>query len=350
MLSIPVLETSAIGEARRLATKLARESEFTETEVANVAIIVAEIANNLIKHTPQGGEIILYLHKPELQTRAINILGLDKGPGIMQLSECLKDGYSTVGTSGTGLGAIRRLSTHFDIYTLPQQGTVVWSQLISKNALTFLGSNQANLAGGLDMGVVCVPLKGELVCGDNWAVNFCAAKRQFSYLVVDGLGHGEGAYEAAKEATRIFQVNQEDELSVEALFQKIHLGLSKTRGAAVAISRIHFDKQQLEYVGVGNIATVLWSDHKRKSLVSLNGIVGHGLKKIKPFSYPLAKSYVFIMYSDGIISHWDLEKYPMLLNKPANIIAGVLYRDYKRGRDDATLMVVKKVDREINIS
>jgi hypothetical protein len=47
------------------------------------------------------------------------------------------------------------------------------------------------------------------------------------------------------------------------------------------------------------------------------------------------------MHSDGIATQWDLGRYPGLLARDPSLIAGVLYRDFLRGRDDATVVVLK---------
>jgi hypothetical protein len=78
-------------------------------------------------------------------------------------------------------------------------------------------------------------------------------------------------------------------------------------------------------------------------MVSHNGTVGHGLHKVQEFTYPAGPDAVLILHSDGIASHWDPAAYPGLLAHHPALIAGVLYRDHARGRDDASVVVVKVV-------
>lgn len=108
---VRVEESSRVGEARRLATAVCRGLGFDEPLVARAAIVVTELSANLVKHAG-GGELLLRsVQWPE--GVGIEILSLDRGPGIRNIAECLRDGYSTAGSPGTGLGALRRLSSSF---------------------------------------------------------------------------------------------------------------------------------------------------------------------------------------------------------------------------------------------
>jgi hypothetical protein len=77
-------------------------------------------------------------------------------------------------------------------------------------------------------------------------------------------------------------------------------------------------------------------------MVSHNGTAGLEARKIQEFTYPWQDNAILIMHSDGLATKWKLEGYPNLINKHPSLIAGVLYRDFKRGTDDVTVVVVKK--------
>ena len=49
-------------------------------------------------------------------------------------TRCLTDGYSTAGTPGTGLGAVRRLANEFDIYSAPGEGTIVMARFGARDS------------------------------------------------------------------------------------------------------------------------------------------------------------------------------------------------------------------------
>ncbi|HWL73085.1 MAG TPA: anti-sigma regulatory factor, partial [Burkholderiaceae bacterium] len=120
-LIIPVVESSQVGEARRAATQMAAELGFDATVQGEVAIAATEAANNLVKHA-QKGEIVL--QAAQQPVAELEIIAIDSGPGIANLDQCLRDGYSTAGTRGEGLGAIQRLSDAFEMYS-GADGTVI---------------------------------------------------------------------------------------------------------------------------------------------------------------------------------------------------------------------------------
>jgi len=331
-IGIAMTESSQTGEARRAAMALASRLCFQETERGKVGIVVTEIASNLVQHAHSG---LLLLRAIESQsTIGIEILSLDKGLGMVDVDECLQDGFSTAGTLGNGLGAIRRLSDLFEIYSIPYQGTTL---------LAHIWSNQVSHPPEktLEIGVVCLPKRGEEVSGDAWA---CQVDRHRSQLLVaDGLGHGLAAATASSEAVRIF--HKHDHHSPDALIAAAHAALRSTRGAALAIAEIDFEQQFVRFAGIGNITGSIFSLTERHNLVSYNGTVGHEVRKIQEFRYPWTTNGLLIMHSDGLGTQWRLDRYPGLSQKHPSLIAGVLYRDFNRDRDDVTVLVAKGLGR-----
>ena len=194
------------------------------------------------------------------------------------------------------------------------------------------------IADGRDVGVVWVAAPGEEVCGDGWAT---ADRENFSFsLVVDGLGHGPAAAEAAAEAVRVFHGHAS--LDPGSILESLHTALRSTRGAAVAIARLDHANHEVSYAGVGNISGVVL-DRKTgecSRMVSQNGTVGYTIRKIQVFRYPWTDESLLVMHSDGLGTHWDLDRYPGLPLRHPSLIASVLYRDHKRGRDDVTVLAV----------
>lgn len=327
-IAIAITEQSQTGEARRAALALARSLGFHETERGKVGIVVTEVANNLMHHA-NGGVILLRAieHAP---TIGIEILALDQGSGMVDLEECLQDGFSTAGTAGNGLGAIRRLSNVFEIYSA-DSGTAILSHLWANPQ----PSHSPNLP--LEVGVVCLPKRGEEVSGDAWACQITPQRGLL--LVADGLGHGPAAASASSEAVRIFQ--KQPHRSPHTIIEAAHAALKSTRGAALAIAEIDFEQASVRFAGIGNIAASISSFTEHHNLVSHNGTVGHEVRKIQEFSYSWYADGLFIMHSDGLGTQWKLERYPGLRQKHPSLIAGVLYRDFKRERDDVTVLVAR---------
>lgn len=322
----PIADASQVGEPRRFAQKLAQRLGFNDTACGKAALIVTESGTNLLKHAG-GGELLV--HALELGSASrLDMLALDRGPGMTDVERCLQDGYSTAGSPGEGLGALARLSSLFELYTASNVGTALMSSLRS----------QPDAVADFEVGAVCLPMPGETVCGDGWAIEHQDARK--SILVVDGLGHGFGAAEATREALRVFRAHLRQG-PVEVM-RRLHDALRSTRGAAAAVAEIDRETRQVRYAGVGNIAGAIFTGAASQSMVSHNGTVGYQLHKIQEFIYPFPAGALLIMNSDGLTSQWRLDPYPGLAGRHPALIAGVLYRDFKRGRDDVTVLVARE--------
>jgi anti-sigma regulatory factor (Ser/Thr protein kinase) len=326
---LQVREKSAVAEARREVTGLAQAVGFNESDVGRVAIVVTEAASNLVKHTPQGQLLARAFDRSG--AAVIELLALDQGPGIANVGESLRDGFSTAGSPGTGLGAIKRLSEVFDIYSAPGKGAALVAQLWSRKPAG--GSHPAPL----EIGAVCLPKPGEVARGDAWAVEWRGG--HCVILVVDGLGHGADAAAAAMAAVKALQTHPQ--LLPAALIEFAHGAQRSTRGAALAVADLDL-AGEVRYAGIGNIAGVVRAPDGARHMVSHAGIVGHEVRKVQEFVYPWSQDSLLVMHSDGLATQWNLDQYPGLAGRHPSLIAGVLYRDFARGRDDVVVVVAKQ--------
>ena len=333
--AVPITEMSHVAGARRLALQMAHQSGLTETEGGALALVVTEAATNLVKHA-QAGQILLRA-LAESEGPGIELLALDTGPGMAHVGQCLQDGYSTAGSPGTGLGAITRLATLWDLYSVPGHGTAVLARVMHRaGPLVARPSPPSAALGPLAVGVVCVPYPGETVCGDAWLVIQQAARCLL--LVVDGLGHGLGAADAARAVVQACR--QSSTRTPEELLATAHIAAQGTRGAAVGLAEIDTAAQVVRFAGVGNIAGVVCTATESRGLASHNGIVGHDMRRRQMFSTPWAPDAVVVLHSDGLQTRWRLGTYAGLARRHPSLIAGVLYRDFTRGRDDVTVLAV----------
>jgi anti-sigma regulatory factor (Ser/Thr protein kinase) len=328
---LAVDDGSAVGEVRRTAAGLAGQLGFSEEDAGRLAVIVTEAANNLVQHAG-GGEVILQPVGGGAR-RGVEALFIDRSSGITDLSKALRDGFSTSGTPGTGLGAISRIADVFDLHSVPGQGTVLLARVWPRDAPAPLEA----MSGGLDFGSVCVPRRGERLCGDAWAA--AAADGGVLVVVVDGLGHGPEAAAAAGEAIRIFRQRRSGDPG--GLLAEIHAGLKSTRGAAAAAALLDSDRREIRYAGIGNISAAVFTGTESRSMVSHNGTVGHEMRRIQEFAYPWPAGALVIMHSDGLQTHWRLDRYEGAVARHPGVIAGLLYRDFNRGRDDVTVLGIR---------
>jgi len=312
-------EESKIGEARRQAQRLAQLHGLDATAAGRVAIAATELATNLVRHSG-GGELLTQAVASQ-GAHMIELISIDRGPGMENVARCMADGYSTAGTAGNGLGAVRRLASEFDIYSVAGEGTVIMARIGAGPADRF--------------GAISVALAGESECGDAWRL--AIEDGVTSAIVIDGLGHGTFAAQAARCATAAFAKAPFD--APRSVLERAHAAMAGTRGAAAACARLDH-RGTVSYAGIGNISGSLTSPQASHGLVSHNGTLGLRVGRMQQFEYQRAPKALLIMHSDGISARWDLAGRAGLLQRHPAIIAAVLYRDHGRGRDDSTALVI----------
>lgn len=327
-LSLQVRESSEIAAARRAGNDLARQHGFDDTDCGRVALVIMEAATNIVKHAGHG-EILL---RPVVagDVPGVEIIAIDSGPGITNLAASMQDGTSTAGSYGVGLGAMRRVADEFDIHSLAGKGSAIWMMIWA--------GKPAGLASAWRIGTVCLPLPGEEICGDAWAV--CGGAGCVTIVVADGLGHGPSAAKASEAACAV--LSGCSDLPPAALMHDAHHALRSTRGAAVAVARIDCSLEQTTFAGVGNIAACVVDHHQRRQLVSHNGIVGSNMRKAQEMTATWSDDSTIVLHSDGLGTRWHLDQYPGLAACHPALIAAVLYRDFSRRRDDVTVLVIQE--------
>jgi anti-sigma regulatory factor (Ser/Thr protein kinase) len=329
---VSVTDLSEIGRARRAAQAVATEVGLGEDVTANVGLIATELATNLVRHAREGALLVRPLR--EATRRGVEVLTVDKGPGIRDLGRAMHDGFSTAGTRGTGLGAIRRLASEFDVYSSVESG----SAFVARVWVTQPGPATVRR---YPVGAVCVPIAGEFECGDSWLVEQDVAAARV--VVVDGLGHGHEAAYAASEALRV--IRSAGDASPADVVQSVHDPLRATRGAAIAVAAIDAGSSTVRFAGIGNINAMIVGASSSRSLASHSGILGHQLRQVREFSYDWPAESYLVLHSDGLSARWRADAYPGLLGHDPAIVAGVLHRDFARSRDDATILVVRDATR-----
>jgi anti-sigma regulatory factor (Ser/Thr protein kinase) len=321
-LVLPIEDTSQIGHARRTAQKLAEQHGFDATDGGRVALVATELASNILKHATRGELHIRVL--PRQSGFGIEMLAVDRAKGF-DVQACLTDGFSTGGTQGIGLGAVSRQTEVFDVYA-DSRGAVLLTRLYPRS----------DKAADRRIGVTQHSLRDDPACGDVWHLAFDGPR--ISALVIDGLGHGEEAERAARAGEKTFALSPF--ASPTLLLEDIHQAMTGTRGGALAIAQFDGDRDALRFVGIGNIGACLIAPDKSRGLASHPGIVGGQYRKAQPFDYAQVNGQLLIMYSDGLQSRWNLHDYPGLVHRHPAVIAAILHRDFCRGRDDVTVLVI----------
>ena len=321
-----IRDASEVGEARRKAAGLARRKGLAPDVEARVSLVATEMATNLLKHA--GGGQVAIGEFTDAEGSGLELLALDKGTGMADVARYLADGFSTAGSPGTGLGAIARNSDNYAIYSRPGTGTAVMARFL-------VASGVVPDAPGI--GVVIDTYPGESICGDGWVT--ANGRRGATLLLVDGSGHGSHAAHAAETAVQAFAENIDKECV--PLVEAIHRALAPTRGAALAVARLDTDAQVVRVVGVGNISAMVATGGETRRMASYNGTAGHVAPRIREFAYPFTGRPLVILHSDGVSARWEIDAYPGLAACHPSLVAGVIFRDHRRGRDDASVVAMR---------
>ncbi|WP_162201675.1 ATP-binding protein [Pseudoxanthomonas suwonensis] len=322
--AIVVEEATQAGQVRREAQELARLAGFGELDAGRVTLVAMEVATNVLRHG-RGGRVLLAL----VQGRTglgVEVCGIDRGPGF-SLANCLPDGYSTGGTPGQGLGAIKRQSQVFDAWS-DARGAVVLARIYGERTRD----------EDLGYGALRVPMRQETVCGDAWYLG--ADGDRVSGALVDGLGHGLLAAEAAE--TGIAAAAEAAGLDVEEVVARMHARMSSTRGGAAAAFIHDPGAGVVRFAGVGNIAAAIHEPGMPgRGLASHPGIVGSQYRRAPAFVVPATPGALLLMHSDGLQTRWSLAQYEGLAFRHPALVLAVLLRDFDRGRDDTSALAVR---------
>jgi anti-sigma regulatory factor (Ser/Thr protein kinase)/serine/threonine protein phosphatase PrpC len=326
---MPVTEVSAAGGVRRSAVALGEEVGLPAGPLANLAIVATEIATNVARHADDG-RILLRLRR-DADRVGIELVATDRGPGMADVVAATRDGHSTAGTLGVGLGAITRLADEFDAYSLPGSGTVLavtlWAAGPAKP-----GQAHTGWATGLSR-----PIEGEQVCGDAYAVREVDGRRQI--LLCDGLGHGPLAASAAQAVINEFAAAPAR--GPKDVMDHIHQRTRHTRGTVAGIAELDAAGAVVRFAGIGNISAVIVAGDQRRTFVSLPGVLGQQRRESREFEYPMPDDGLVILHSDGLTDRWSLDAYPGLRDHTPLVIAATLLRDAARRRDDAAVLVAR---------
>jgi anti-sigma regulatory factor (Ser/Thr protein kinase) len=317
-----VEDASAVAACRQAVQNMAERLRFPAARIGQLALAVTEAASNLHKHAEQGS-LLLCVNRDGPQP-GIDLVTIDAGPGVRDVSAALRDGHSTAGTLGIGLGAIQRLADFADLYSRPGHGTSLVARFCASPPVS-----QPRWAG------LIRPITGETECGDAYGV--VPADGAVTAVLCDGLGHGPLA--AAAAAAGVAAVLDDPAGEPAALLGRVHRRMSGTRGGAVGVVQV--GGQLARFAGLGNVAASIVSDGQRKSMISIPGIAGVQARTIRQFEYDVPPGSAVIVHSDGVSSRWEAAALPALEARDPLLIAAVLLAEAGVHRDDAGVLVLK---------
>jgi len=309
--------------------RLAQDTGLSESRLNELDLIVAEMTSNLYKYS-HDGELLLGLFNNGGAPYA-ELICIDNGPGMANPGKMLQDGISSTHTLGHGLGSIKRLSDIFELYSLPNWGTIVLSRI-------YHDPRQAKIKQDSILTTIIVAKPGEETSGDGFVTK--RNQKHIKLMLADGLGHGPEANKAINEAAIAFRVFPE--YSPTETLRFVHSAIKKTRGAVITIVGYEYAEKTWNAAGIGNIACRFNGPVVFKNHMSYNGIVGHNIPNtMNDQLYPLAEYNQLMLCSDGIKARTDLLKYPQISKYDQTILAAAIYKDHARRNDDMSVVLLK---------
>jgi phosphoserine phosphatase RsbX len=193
----------------------------------------------------------------------------------------------------------------------------------------------------LEWGVATFALPGQVESGDRHVV----LTHSDSALVaaIDGIGHGNEAAIAAKEAISVLEASPEEHLI--PLVRRCHDALRSTRGVVVSLASIDFARGLMTWLGVGNVQGVLVRagappGTAQEVLLLRAGVVGSQLPPLQAAILPVGAGDTLAFATDGIGNEFADDLCPM--DPPQKSAERILNR-HRRGSDDALVLVVRLI-------
>lgn len=329
-ISYAIEDKSYVGFIKRSIHHVAVQELFSASRVGIIDIAVSELTSNLIKHAAKGE--LLYRFSKENDRNVFEIICLDNGPGIKDITHSMKDGVTTTKTLGQGLGALKRLSDVFYIYSIVKWGTICYSKIFSRPR-----TSPEDLSP-IKFRALNVAKPGQEVSGDGFEV--VVNSNHTNIFMGDGLGHGPEAFAATQAAIANFKMCRDNDPA--KILKYVHDPVKKTRGlVATAVTADHHLKKW-RICGVGNIATRLYEGVTTKNYISYNGIVGLKIPaSLKNHETDMGKHQCLVMSTDGISTRWTLSQFPSILRYDPLMLALAIYKECAHKSDDRSILIAR---------
>jgi anti-sigma regulatory factor (Ser/Thr protein kinase) len=306
---------------------------FSEHKIGKIDLVVAELVSNLIKHAGGGRVLVKLIEENGLQ--GIEIMSVDSGPGMGDLSRMMTDGMSSKNTLGHGLGSMKRMADFLQVYSLRDWGTIVLTRFFEEPPQFSALRKKPAVA---DVRSVILPKPGEKACGDGMYSDVSAS--HVRVLLGDGLGHGPEAAKAVETAGEAFLACRET--NPAEIIRVLNSAVKKTRGLVGTVAVLDIQEMKWRLCGVGNIMTRIVSPAGSRNHSSYNGIIGLNVPStLNAQETAYEKGQQLFMCSDGLKTRWEVTRHPAILRNDPSISAAILVKDFSRNTDDMSAVVIK---------
>jgi anti-sigma regulatory factor (Ser/Thr protein kinase) len=329
--TLEILHSSNVGAARRAAAILGESVGFDPVACEEIALVMTELATNMIKHA-HGGKLTL-TSLADGGRVGLEIASRDSGPGIADVEQALADRFSTAGTRGTGLGAVNRLMDELDITSEHGRGTRIACR-------KWVRQHPSSIRPcPLAFGVATRPRHPGEENGDAFVIKHWAESALVG--VIDGLGHGPFAHRAAQAARQY--VESHFDMPLDQIFCGVGRACRATRGVVMALARFDWRQARLAFASVGNIEVRVFPGSALFPFSIRRGVIGLNAPNAMVTEHPWPPGHMLVLHSDGLRTHWSWKDFPGVADQPAQALAQEFLRLLAKEEDDATVIVVRSV-------
>ena len=317
---------------------VSRRMAFPQAAREKMELVCNEMMSNQLKFA--AGKGLIQLWAVEQPCLALDLFALDYGEGFHDLPQALTDGYTTAGTMGKGLGAIRRLAHQSEFYSLaagavrdnPWHGMAVWARFYRDGIPP---------ASPYQIGCYLRAYHDGIHNGDAIWLN--SVNGSLRWLHMDGLGHGQEAAEAVRGCNGILYGGD----AVEELLTHLSQRLKGGRGAVGMLVEVDSHRRQAGRSGVGDMSAFRIADGERTNIMFKPGILGHAHGRIERQTVSLPPQALLITASDGLRRSWSLRSFPGLWRLHPQLIALLLGAVAGRDNDDRSILALRITPDEV---
>lgn len=312
---------------------VSRRMGFAELSRERMGLVCQEMASNQVKYA--GGSGLVQIWELRTPRPALDLFAMDFGPGIANLPAALDDGYTTAGTMGKGLGAIRRLADASDFYTIaqgagdnaPWHGLAVWARFYVARGPELDDFEIGRYLRAYGDG----PYNGD-------CLGIEAHRGRLRWLHMDGLGHGAEAAAAVSDPCQAGP----GEAALASRVAELSDHLAGTRGAVGLIGEVDAASHVLHMAGVGDMAGYVIARGERRNISFSPGVLGHAHRHCDEARAEFPPQALALTCSDGIRRSWTLGSFPSLWRLHPQMIALLLGQTLGRTNDDKSLFTIRR--------
>ena len=322
----PTLDEASVALARELVIREARDAGFPEADAVALATVASELGHNQLRHARYGSLAVRPIARAGV--RGLEIVAADGGAGIEDVGPIVASGPRDRGSLGIGLSGVLALADEVDFDVRLGEGSCVWARKFV-----------APVPRARSVALVGRPIEGEPRAGDD-ATFVRQDDGTLVLAVVDGLGHGREAREAAQAAVAC--VVAAPERSLDSLLVDAHAALARTRGAVMGLARLTVGGA-LEVALSGNVSVRTVgrkssADRRYAGPSFALGMPGPA-PRMRVDQDALAPYEALVAFSDGLSSRFAVDA--SLFAVPPIVAARKLLDEFSDGRDDALVALVR---------